>query len=161
MPFRRKSEDHPVDLASVALGAREVPGYRLTTDRPQPPDKLAAGATEGHVRGWNGGPGGQYLIAVTIQRFGHPSSAKRFARREKRSARGATGSFPVPAVPGAEGLQTRKAAAMPDGRDGFGNVIVFTVGSLGVALSHLGPSQQPAELVATLARQQYQRLRPP
>jgi hypothetical protein len=48
------------------------------------------------VRGWNGGRQGQQLVAVTIHRFGHPSSAKRFVRRERRGAPGVTGTFPVP-----------------------------------------------------------------
>jgi hypothetical protein len=47
---------------------------------------------------------------------------------------------------------------MPDGRDGYGNVVVFAVGSLGIVLSHLGPTQEPPELVTTLARRQYERL---
>lgn len=145
-------------LSDLALSPRDVSGYKMTIDRQQEAAKLARGASEGFVRAWNGGSGGQYLIAVTIQRFWRAAAARRFARREVRQAAGVTGRFPLPDVGDGVGLQVKKPAGMPDGRDGFGSVVVLPVRSLGVVMSHLGPSPQPPELLAGLAAAQHRRL---
>jgi hypothetical protein len=122
-------------------------------------DAAITNSSEGFVRTWNGGASGRHLIAVTIHRFGRGAAAKRFIRREVRAASGVVGLFPLPDIGGAVGLQVRKAAGMPDGGDGFGSVVIFSSGNLGVVMSHLGQSPQAPEFLAELAAAQDGRLR--
>lgn len=146
-------------LTSVALGPGDVPGYRMTIDRAHAAEKLPPGATDGLVRAWSGGVGRRYLVALTIDRFPHPSAARRHVRHERRSAKGVVGRFDVPGVAGAVGMTVTKVGAMPDdGSDGHGSHVIFSVGTLSVGLSHLGPAQQPTDLLVACAREQFRRL---